>query len=316
MKNAIVTCVTPNWLAPAAVTLLSCAQQGASNFAELIIISFDTSEVDHFNLAVFNCLHETKIKLLNISPDELVGIGSGRLGVGSLLRLKLDAFLPDNHERVLYLDSDVLAVDDCREIFAVDLEGMPFAAVESIAMLPCVKKNAPKHLQVIGTSPDHRYFNAGVMMFDWKLTKESGLLPKSLDLLKQNPQWPFQDQDVLNRVAGTNWKMLDHKWNVTKKTADYLALGANLRHFNGSVKPWNSRLRFGFATYSKYYSDSLKRTGWAEFVEQPQKPYPFKDNWRAILRSFSFLTILKLKNHIGLVADKGQNLENAALVHG
>ena len=303
-KIAIVTCVTPNWLPPAAVTLLSCAQHGAEEFADLIIVSFDLEQKHRDELLAFNKQHKTNISAISASIHELRNMGKGRLGVGSLLRLKLDEFLPPDYERVLYLDSDVLAEANCSKLFATDLNGYTCAAVENTALLPWIKSNASQHLESIHMKKDQKYFNAGVMLFDWSKTLESELMLKSLEIMRENPTWQFQDQDALNSTLQGQWKLLDHKYNVTKKTADYLKLNPVFRHFNGAAKPWNSKSRLGFSRYHKYYMASLSGTPWQSFMDQPQRPWPLRDNWRAFLRKLSFRKIAKLKKHISLVAEK------------
>ena len=67
MKNAIVVCATNNWLAPAAVTLLSCSQHGASEYADLLIVTPNPSHEHEQQLQKFNAKHETTIKLVTIS---------------------------------------------------------------------------------------------------------------------------------------------------------------------------------------------------------------------------------------------------------
>lgn len=297
-KFAIVTCVTPNWLAPAAVTLLSCAQHGAEEFADLIIVSFDVSNEEADNLALFNKIHGTQIKLQKVKLAELEGMGTGRLGVGALLRLKLNTYMSKTYQRILYLDSDVLAESNCKEIFEIELHGKPFGAVESIAMLPWINKKSASYLSSIGMTKTASYFNSGVMIFDWKKTLNNNLLAHSFSLLKQNPNFPFQDQDALNAAANGNWQKLSHHWNVTKKTADYLSLKPTFRHFNGRLKPWNCSSRFGYAVYRRYYDKSLKDTAWAEFLNMKQFGWPIKDNWRAFLRKFSYRKIAHLKFHL------------------
>jgi lipopolysaccharide biosynthesis glycosyltransferase len=304
MKNAIVVCVTANWLAPAAVTLLSCAKHGAAEFADLLIVSPYVETEERNKLDAFNTAHNLHIKLINVELGDLGGMGLGRLGIGALLRLKLDQFLPPDYHRVLYLDSDVLAEASCKSLFNMNLESKAFAAVESIAMLPWINNSSTQHLSKIGMRPDNPYFNSGVMIFDWEKTLTVKLLPRSLELLKANRDWPFQDQDVLNAACVGQWKMLDHKWNVTKKTADYLKIRPRFRHFNGNAKPWNSKSRLGFATYHRFYAQSLTGTPWHSFLDQPQRPWPLKDNWRAVTRYLSIRKIAKLRHHTSLVADK------------
>ncbi len=303
-KFAIVTCATPNWLPPAAVTLLSCAQFGAEEFADLILVSFDIEPSHREALQAFNEKHGINISLLNIANEKLRGLGRGRLGVGSLLRLTLDDFLPHNLERVLYLDSDVLAEASCAALFSMSLQDNAIAAVENIALLPWIKHDTEHHYENIQMKLDQKYFNAGVMLFDWQKTLATQFLTRSLEALSYNPDWPFQDQDALNSVSQGHFKLLDHKYNVTKKTSDYLSIKPVFRHFNGAAKPWNSKNRFGFSRYHKYYLECLSGTPYQSFMDQPNNPWPIKDNWRAILRKLSFRKITKLKRHIRLVVEK------------
>ncbi len=304
MKNAIVVCATPNWLAPAAVTLLSCAKQGAEKFADLLIICQYPSLDDKEKLKAFNAHHNCNIQLLDVDPSELNVIESGRLGVGTLLRLTLDQFLSHDFNRVLYLDSDVVAETPIDKLFQLDLEGFPFAAVESIAMLPLLNAGATAHRNNLNMSEETPYFNAGVILFDWHATLRTKILPRCLEILKSRDCWKFHDQDALNIASNGNWKLLDHKWNVTKKTADYLQIQPHLRHFNGAAKPWNSKLRLGYGKYHEYYTKSLAGTPWQSFMDQPQRPWPLKDNWRALVRRLSFRKIAKLNRHIALTAQK------------
>ncbi len=298
MKNAIVVCATPNWLAPAAVTLLSCAQNGAEKIAELIIVSSSVNQIEQQKLATFNRIHNTSIKLINVRIDELEKFATGPLGVGTLMRLKLDEFLPRHFERVLYLDSDVLCETECAPLFAMDMDGQILAAVESTAMISWINPKTNSHKMLIGLALDAPYFNAGVLLFDWQKILKSKFLQTSLALLHTNPSWRFNDQDVLNAVAQGRWKKLSHNWNLTKKTADYLSMKPGFRHFNGPLKPWNCKTRFGYAKYRKYYEQSLATTDWADFIKQPQKPWPIRENWMAIVRSLSVVRIAKLRSHL------------------
>lgn len=303
-KFAIVTCVTPNWLPPAAVTLLSCAQHGAEEFADLIILCAGATAGDETNLQSFNSHHGIQIKLLNVVPGDLSGIDSGRLGVGAILRLKLNEFLPHEFKKVLYIDSDVLCMQTLSKLFAMSLDGFAFAAVESTAMMPVINKTAEAHLKSIGMATTAPYFNSGIVLFDWTTILKTDFFKDCLTTLKSRTDWRFHDQDVMNIAALGKWKKLHQKYNVTKKTADYLSIDPVFRHFNGAAKPWNSKSRFGFARYHKYYADSLSGTPWQSFMDQPQKPWSFKDNWRALLRKLSFRKIAKLRHHISLVAEK------------
>jgi lipopolysaccharide biosynthesis glycosyltransferase len=188
MDNVIVTCVTANWIAPAAVTLLSCAKYGAESFARLIIVTPNPSATDVEELEAFKTKHNVKIELIEVESGEFDKFETGRFSVGTLLRLKLDEFLPRNLNRVLYLDSDILACCSCDELFSLDLRNHAFAAAEDIAHLPWMSggsksPNGVRHFNKIGFPVGRPYFNAGVILFDWQRTLDSATLSKALALL-------------------------------------------------------------------------------------------------------------------------------------
>jgi lipopolysaccharide biosynthesis glycosyltransferase len=303
MKNAIAVCATPNWLAPAAVTLLSCARHGAEAYAKLIIICPSPSSEDKSNLAAFNAHHSVNIEMKDAAPTVLNRIESGHLGIGALLRLKLNEYLSPDYERVLYLDCDVLAEVSVEQLLNVNMSGHQIAAVESIAMMQIVNGSAEAHRRSLNIPPKRPYFNSGVILFDWQKTLQNSLLPRCVEILQTRTNWRFHDQDTMNIAVGGDWKALDHKWNVTKKTSDYLSLKPALRHFNGPAKPWNTRKNFSVSQYRNYYVSALAETPWSNFTDQAQKSAKLKDRWRTLARRLSYGTKANLKKHISSVAE-------------
>ena len=300
-KQAIVTCATPNWLAPAAVTLLTCARHGAAEI-DLIIVCPDASPQNFADLKIFNSRHGTNIILTSVKANDLAPFAATtRLGLGTLLRLRLDQYLDRAYRRVVYIDSDVLAETDVTELLSADLGEFALGAVESIAMLPFIKRNAGEHLQSINFNAEHRYFNAGVLLFDWQRTLADNVLGKAMTVLCRHPKMSFADQDALNIVVAGKYQHLEQRWNNTKKAQDFLSLKPGLRHFNGRAKPWNCPTRIGYGKYRKIYESALLSTPWAAFLDQPQMPWPIKDNWRAIVRRLSFRRQAQLTAKLAIV---------------
>jgi len=270
-RYAIVACATPAWLAPAAVTLWSCARAGAAQLADLVIVCHKPSRRDAEDLARFNAMRGTEIRLLPVDATALARPGSG-WGVGTLLRLKLDEYLPPAYERVLYVDADVLALHDIREIFSVGMDGHVIAAVPDVGS--CMSRRTRRHVRRLNLPADAGYFNAGVMLFDWQRTRTSGYLPRALDLLRSGRHWPLLDQDVLNIASAGQWKRLPLRWNVQQWLAEYLGADAEavatLRHFVGPYKPWNSAQQPACRSARGVYADCLAGTPWEPILNTNQ----------------------------------------------
>ncbi len=297
MKNAIVTCATPNWIAPAAVTLLSCALFKLDQNVELFIVVPDPSQNHLDELAIFNLKHHINIKLIATQTSEFKNVETSRFSIATLLRLKLDELLPNNFDRVLYLDSDILAGSSCMEILATNLNGFPLGAVEDIATLQWISKNGPSMKNRIGMDNNLPYFNAGVLLFDWQKVLKLKILAKCRTMLATRLDWPFVDQDVLNLCFSKNWQPLNPKWNIEKRLNGYLFLKPGIRHFTGGQKPWNSKHRIGNKKYHKFYVDSLKDTPWSTFISPQKRAWPLRPNLLHIIRKLSFLTRRRLIKH-------------------
>ena len=101
----------------------------------------------------------------------------------TLLRLLLNEFdLPD---RVIYLDADTMCCSDVRQFSEIDLKEYEFAAVRDQMGQFWIRRN---------------YFNAGVMYFNLKKIRETGLIERARKMLV-NKKLYFSDQTVLNKFS-------------------------------------------------------------------------------------------------------------------
>ena len=146
----------------------------------------------------------------------------------TLLRLLIDR-LPTLPERLLYLDTDTVALADITPLYNFDLAGREFAAARDF----------------LGKFFIHpRYMNAGVMLFSLPALRESDLLTKARALCCRK-KFPFPDQDVLNRLARRK-RFLPRRFNEQFRERDDTVI----RHFSKTirlfpvfhtvnVKPWD-----------------------------------------------------------------------------
>ncbi len=100
----------------------------------------------------------------------------------TLLRLLAD-LIPEIPDKLLYLDIDMMAADDISKLYNIDISEYEYAAV----------KEKYGHWFI---SPD--YINAGMLLLNMKKIKETKLLEKARDLIK-NTKMLFADQDAIYR---------------------------------------------------------------------------------------------------------------------
>lgn len=98
----------------------------------------------------------------------------------TLLRLLAD-LVPEMPDKVLYLDIDMMAGDDISKLYNIDIKDYEYAAVRE------------KYGSVF-IWPD--YINAGMLLLNMKKIKETGLLEKARELIK-NKKLLFADQSAI-----------------------------------------------------------------------------------------------------------------------
>ena len=117
----------------------------------------------------------------------------------TLLRLLAD-LVPGIPDKILYLDIDMMAGDDISKLYNIDITEYEYAAVK--------EKYGSLFLY-----PD--YINAGMLLLNMKKIKETRLLEKARDLIK-NKKMLFADQDAIYK-ATTKKMILPRIYNEQSK---------------------------------------------------------------------------------------------------
>jgi lipopolysaccharide biosynthesis glycosyltransferase len=196
--------------------------------------------------------------------------------ISSWYRLLLPRLLP-NHDRILYLDSDIIVMDSLDPLLHIDLSGKCLAAVTNP---PITVEWMAKHSAALGLPEPDDYFNAGVMLMNLEGLRAGGWADRVIDFalvntdplrasevdensprdvfvytMKHPERLLFPDQDALNAVLHEHRLKLHPRWNVQTlfwrsevRTADLTEqrvaearTDPAIRHFEGPghSKPWH-----------------------------------------------------------------------------
>ena len=137
-------------------------------------------------------------------PPSLV---SSRWPLAAFVRLFSSVVLPEDVDRILYLDCDTIVCGDLSE-----LESVPFHGHMALGVKDCIsgvyKRNA-------GLDANSAYLNAGVILFDMKALRRESLCAGIERYMKKHEQTIYYaDQDVLNGLFGGRLGELPPKYNV------------------------------------------------------------------------------------------------------
>lgn len=187
-------------------------------------------------------------------------------------RLFAAELLPKNVHKVIYLDSDMIVVDDIKPLWDIKLDNVAIAGVAG-----CRASYIDK-CQSLGYPDTFGYFNAGVLVINLDFWREKALSEKIFDFISAHYfDLPWMDQDALNGVLYNSKELLPARYNFmtlvyskhfwedyTEESQRYYLDESRRKvvvHYAGRTKPWNYRSYGGpfFSDWEKYRRKSLWR---------------------------------------------------------
>jgi lipopolysaccharide biosynthesis glycosyltransferase len=274
----ILMCTNALFLQHAAVCLVSLLTNNPDLFFDIVIVERVTEDLDKAKLrrSVARFPNHS-LQFRKFVPPEtlLLPLEPGaHYTIDTYTRLWLAEFFPENVDRVLYLDADLVVLGSIAPLWRVDLAGALMGAVD----IP----GSDQGVRRLGMRFEDGYFNAGVIITDLKQWRTIRAEEIVLDYIRANPERIAYDQDALNACFRNQTKRLDYKWNVIRPFfREPLALplerveieairrDALIIHFNGSSKPWSY---FSDHPRRAEYTKYLQMTEWRDYVPPDRTP--------------------------------------------
>ena len=178
-------------------------------------LPMDSSQIDFLSKIVKEYNHGNtviKIDVTDIYMKEFSGCPNedAYCSPYTLIRLFAD-LIPEIPDKLLYLDADVMFNRDIHLLYDIDVANVEYAA-------------ARDHYGKYLISPN--YVNAGVLLFNMKVARETGIFAKARAEIKAK-KLTFADQSALIRST-TKKKMLPQRFNDQK----FLHKHTVVRHFS------------------------------------------------------------------------------------
>ena len=178
-------------------------------------VAISKEQIEFFDEVIKSYSPENSVECIDVTElynEEFAGSPneSAYCSPYTLIRLLADRIesLPD---KILYLDIDIMFNRDINLLYSIDVSEVEYAA-------------ARDHYGKYLINPN--YVNAGVMLWNLKKMRETGLLLKARDLIRKK-KLTFADQSAIIRST-TKKKMLPQKFNDQK----FLHKHTVVRHFS------------------------------------------------------------------------------------
>ncbi|HEM3213897.1 MULTISPECIES: glycosyltransferase family 8 protein [Streptococcus] len=213
-----------------------------------------------------------------------------------LARLLIDKLLPEEVERIIYLDGDTLVLGDLFQLWEEELGGK----LIGMSPEPTVDSNRRADLDL----GSHSYHNAGVMLIDLRGWRDNNIGSKILSYYQnKNGQLFANDQDAINGGVKEYIKTLSIAYNYFNiydtypyKTLEKLSSPANfidkesynlakakpvVIHYLGEERPWR---RWNTHKYRNEYHFYLEKTPW--------NGTPMEEGWFIYFQCFKLFNLV------------------------
>lgn len=181
-------------------------------------------------------------------------------------------FIPNlypQYKKALYIDSDIILLDDIAKLYDIDMENNLIAGINDGATqaIDVFKEYVEK---VVGVRSWKKYFNAGVLLMNLDELRKYDFQEKFLYILGTNKFKVAQDQDYLNRICKGRVKIIDNYWDVMPVNKDAVKDESKIKliHYNLCDKPWH-----GDVPFEKYFWHYAKKTEFYATIEEMKNNY-------------------------------------------
>ena len=184
-------------------------------------------------------------------------------------RLLAGELLPQNLDRIIYLDPDILVINPLKVLWEMDISDYLFAAASHTG-----KTDMANNVNKIRLGTDTDYYNSGFLLINLKKARED-IDPEEIfayvDRNYKNLLLP--DQDILNAMYGDKIMPLkDSIYNYDARNySSYLLRSKGeedlewvmentvVLHFCGRDKPWKKNHRTRFTALYRHYMSLCQR---------------------------------------------------------
>lgn len=185
-------------------------------------------------------------------------------------RLLAPLLLPEDVDRALYIDPDILTLNPLRPLWEMNLMGNTFAAASHTGVFDVMND-----VNRVRLGKDHDYYNSGVMLMDLARARQLVKAEDIFDCVRERAgELLLPDQDVFNFLYGDYTRQLpDEIWNYDARyysayllrseglcDMDWVMANTVFLHFCGKKKPWGASSSNRFAALYKHYMSLASRS--------------------------------------------------------
>ena len=259
-KFNILLCFDSNYNVQGEVTMNSLLEN-TNNEINFYVIHNDPSSLEgvrsriekHKNTSSFNCFQFTK-------RDEVTfpNFDESHMSEATYYRLFISDFLPRDVKNIMYIDPDIICINNFDELFKTTFEILnrsDFVISARTEHYEQISSETAVRLELTR----NKYFNAGVTFINyerWLKEKYTDKLTNRMNYLGDKVLW--FDQDVLNSYLNGMYSELPAQLNFTDiyLPKNEVKEEAVFYHYWGKKKPWTVK---GMSFYKESFYQEFHR---------------------------------------------------------
>lgn len=259
---------------------------------DIYIIDFDIGEKNKRSLEIIANQYSSRVHYIVIEQKLLENVqvqDRNHISKAAFGKFMIPELLDNTIKKAIFLDSDVIVIDDINIMYQTDISEYLLGAV----MNPFFTR-----YKELGLSSPSSYFNSGVLLLNLERLRKFSAADKVLDFLVNNKdKISGAEQDALNAVFREQWFRLHPRWNLQtalfknldkakkiykKDILDEAFKNPAIIHYSSSSKPWQFT---NVHPLKYYYNQYLEKTPWKNYV-------PSDKDFKNVIK-------MKIKNLIG-----------------
>lgn len=252
-------------------SVLTCNKNTHITFYALLL-ELDDKSVD-FLKNFIDHRAELKVYRLSINDFSALPIHMSYITLGTYLRFFIEKLIPQEVNKILYLDIDLICVGNLTDFYNQNIESYSAGVCLDVECHDISRYNRLEY------DISDLYFNAGVMLINLDWWRNNHVSDKAIDYLVNFPQkCQFHDQDALNHILHGTIKFESNIYNAM--TAFFSSKSENLLidykllekirneikspaiiHYAGKIKPWHTEYHKFNYPFANTYKHFVKKSG-------------------------------------------------------
>lgn len=198
----ILIAINTKFMEPASVMVYSLCRSHRDTEVDIYLAYHDLREQDVERLQkIISCFKEKKLHLIDVGGEFAARISKkDQFSYETYYRILAVNMLPQNMDRILYLDADMLVKKDLTEVYETPMhETCPFVVcAENLGYSRDGNEFPPDR---VGIPRNYKYFNAGFMLINLNYLRKRNSVGYILDAFyREHGRYPYPDQDILNHM--------------------------------------------------------------------------------------------------------------------